>query len=64
MHSHLKPMIAITAVASSLLLIAGCGQQGTGTGATVGQKMDRAADKVADTTANASSNGVMWSTPT
>jgi osmotically-inducible protein OsmY len=42
-----------------LLLIAGCGQQGTGTGATVGQKMDRAADKVADTTANASSKVAM-----
>ena len=46
-------------MASSLLLIAGCGQQGTGTGATVGQKMDRAADKVADTTANASSKVAM-----
>ena len=52
MHSHLKPMIAITALASSLLLVVGCGQQGTGT--TVGQKMDRAADKVADSTASAS----------
>jgi osmotically-inducible protein OsmY len=48
-------MIAITALASSLLLVAGCGQQGTGTGATVGQKVDRTADKVADSTANASS---------
>jgi osmotically-inducible protein OsmY len=47
-------MIAITALASSLLLVVGCGQQGN-TGATVGQKMDRAADKVADTTANATS---------
>jgi osmotically-inducible protein OsmY len=47
-------MIAITALASSLLLVVGCGQQGSGTGTTVGQKMDRAADKVADTTANAS----------
>ncbi|HEX3632096.1 MAG TPA: BON domain-containing protein [Casimicrobiaceae bacterium] len=47
-------MIAITALASSLLLVAGCGPQGTSTGTTVGQKMDRAADKVADTTANAS----------
>jgi osmotically-inducible protein OsmY len=48
-------MIAITALASSLLLVVGCGQQGSGTGTTVGQKMDRAADKVADTTANATS---------
>jgi osmotically-inducible protein OsmY len=47
-------MIAITALASSLLLVVGCGPQGSGTGTTVGQKMDRAADKVADTTANAS----------
>jgi hyperosmotically inducible protein len=46
--------MAITALASGLLLV-GCGQQGTGTGTTVGQKMDRAADKVADTTSNASS---------
>jgi osmotically-inducible protein OsmY len=52
-------MIAITALASSLLLVVGCGQQGTGTGTTVGQKMDRAADKVADTTANASSKVAM-----
>jgi hyperosmotically inducible protein len=57
MHSHLKPMIAITALASSLLLVGGCGQQGTGS--TVGQKVDRTADKVADTTANASSKVVM-----
>jgi hyperosmotically inducible periplasmic protein len=57
MHSHLKPMIAITALASSLLLVVGCGQQGSGT--TVGQKMDRAADKVADTTANATSKVAM-----
>jgi len=55
MHSHLKPIITITALASSLLLVVGCGQQGSGTGTTVGQKMDRAADKVADTTANATS---------
>ena len=48
MHSHLKPMIAITALASSLLLVVGCGPQGSGTGTTVGQKMDRAADKVAE----------------
>jgi len=54
MHSHLKPLMAITALASGLLLV-GCGQQGTGAGTTVGQKMDRAADKVADTTSNASS---------
>jgi osmotically-inducible protein OsmY len=47
-------MIAITALASSLLLVVCCGPQGSGTGTTVGQKMDRAADKVADTTANAS----------
>jgi hyperosmotically inducible protein len=46
--------MAITALASGLLLV-GCGQQGTGTGTTVGQKTDRAADKVADTTSNASS---------
>ena len=59
MHSHLKPMIAITALASSLLLVVGCGQQGSGTGTTVGQKMDRAADKVADTTANASAKVAM-----
>jgi osmotically-inducible protein OsmY len=52
-------MIAITALASSLLLVVGCGQQGTGTGTTVGQKMDRAADKVADTTANATSKVAM-----
>jgi osmotically-inducible protein OsmY len=48
-------MIAITALASSMLLVVGCGPQGTSTGTTVGQKMDRAADKVADTTSNASS---------
>ena len=59
MHSHLKPMIAITALASSLLLVVGCGQQGSSTGTTVGQKMDRAADKVADTTANATSKVAM-----
>jgi osmotically-inducible protein OsmY len=52
-------MIAITALASSLLLVVGCGQQGSGTGTTVGQKMDRAADKVADTTANATSKVAM-----
>lgn len=58
MHSHLKPMMAIiTALASSLLLVGGCGQQGTNS--TVGQKMDRAADKVADTTSNASSKVAM-----
>ena len=57
MHSHLKPMIAITALASGLLLVAGCGQHDTGT--TVGQKVDRAADKVADTTANATSKVAM-----
>jgi hyperosmotically inducible periplasmic protein len=57
MHSHLKPMIAMTALASSLLLVGGCGQQGTGS--TVGQKVDRTADKVADTTANASSKVAM-----
>ncbi len=57
MHSHLKPMMAITALASSLLLVGGCGQQGTSS--TVGQKMDRAADKVADTTSNASSKVAM-----
>jgi hyperosmotically inducible protein len=57
MHSHVKPMIAMTALASSLLLVGGCGQQGTGS--TVGQKVDRTADKVADTTANASSKVAM-----
>jgi len=50
--------MAITALASGLLLV-GCGQQGTGTGTTVGQKMDRAADKVADTTSNATSKVAM-----
>ncbi|HEV7412835.1 MAG TPA: BON domain-containing protein [Casimicrobiaceae bacterium] len=59
MHSHLKPMIAITALASSLLLVVGCGPQGSGTGTTVGQKVDRAADKVADSTANATSKVAM-----
>jgi hyperosmotically inducible protein len=58
MHSHLKAMMAITALASGLLLV-GCGQQGTGTGTTVGEKMDRAADKVADTTSNATSKVAM-----
>ena len=53
MHSHLKPLVVATALASSLLLVAGCGQQGTNS--TVGQKMDRTADKVADATSNASS---------
>jgi osmotically-inducible protein OsmY len=52
-------MIAITALASSLVLVVGCGQQGSGTGTTVGQKVDRAADKVADTTANATSKVAM-----
>jgi hyperosmotically inducible protein len=47
-------MMAITALASGLLLV-GCGQQGTDSGTTVGQKMDRAADKVADTASNATS---------
>ena len=50
MHS-LKPLVVATALASSLLLVGGCGQQGTNS--TVGQKMDRTADKVADTTSNA-----------
>ena len=58
MHSHLKAMMAITALASGLLLV-GCGQQGTGTGTTVGEKMDRAADKVSDTTSNATSKVAM-----
>jgi hyperosmotically inducible protein len=52
-------MIAITALASSLLLVVGCGPQGSGTGTTVGQKVDRAADKVADSTANATSKVAM-----
>lgn len=52
MHSHLKPLMVATALASSLLLVGGCGQQGTNS--TVGQKMDRTADKVADATSNAS----------
>ena len=59
MHSHLRPLMVVAALASSLLLVGGCGQQGTGTGTTVGQKMDRAADKVADSTSNASSKVAM-----
>lgn len=51
MHSQIKPMMAVTALASSLLLLAACGQQGTNS--TVGQKMDRTADKVAATTSDA-----------
>jgi hyperosmotically inducible periplasmic protein len=57
MHSHLKPMMAITVLATSLLLVGGCGQQGTSS--TVGQKMDRTADKVADTASDASSKVAM-----
>ena len=49
MHSQIKPMMAVTALASGLL-VAGCGQQGTSS--TVGQKMDRTADKVAATTSD------------
>jgi hyperosmotically inducible protein len=49
--------MAITALAASLLLVAGCGQQGTGP--TVGQKMDQASDKVADTASSASSRVAM-----
>lgn len=56
MHS-LKPLVVATALASSLLLVSGCGQQGTNS--TVGQKMDRTADKVADTTSNASAKVAM-----
>lgn len=56
MHS-LKPLVVATALASSLLLVGGCGQQGTNS--TVGQKMDRTADKVADTTSNASAKVAM-----
>ncbi|MEP6996536.1 MAG: BON domain-containing protein [Betaproteobacteria bacterium] len=53
MHIYLKPMMVMTALASSLLLIGACGQQGTSP--TVGQKMERATDKVADATSNATS---------
>lgn len=53
MQGYLKPMMVITALASSLLLVGGCGQQGSSS--TVGQKMDRTSDKVADATSNASS---------
>jgi osmotically-inducible protein OsmY len=47
----------VTALASSLLLVGGCGQQGTSS--TVGQKMDRATDKVATATTDASSKVAM-----
>ena len=57
MHSHLKPLMLVTALASSLLLVGGCGQQGTSS--TVGQKMDRATDKVATATTDASSKVAM-----
>ncbi|HEY2863075.1 MAG TPA: BON domain-containing protein [Casimicrobiaceae bacterium] len=57
MDGYLKPMMAITALASSLLLVGGCGQQGSNS--TVGQKMDRTADKVASATSNASSKVAM-----
>lgn len=53
MQSHRKPLMVVTALASSLLLVGGCGQQSPSS--TVGQKMDRAADKVATTTSDASS---------
>lgn len=57
MQSHFKPLMVVTALASSLLLVAGCGQQGTNS--TVGQKMDRATDKVATATTDASSKVAM-----
>ena len=57
MQSHLKPLMVVTALASSLLLVGGCGQQDKNS--TVGQKMDRAADKVAATTSDASSKVAM-----
>jgi hyperosmotically inducible periplasmic protein len=57
MQSHLKPWMLVTALASSLLLVGGCGQQGTSS--TVGQKMDRATDKVATATTDASSKVAM-----
>lgn len=57
MQSHLKPLMLVTALASSLLLVGGCGQQGTSS--TVGQKMDRATDKVATATTDASSKVAM-----
>lgn len=47
MQNHLKPTLTVTALAASLLLVGGCGQQDANT--TVGQKMDRTADKVATT---------------
>jgi osmotically-inducible protein OsmY len=49
--------MAITALAASFLLVAGCGQQGSSS--TVSQKMDRASDKVADTASSASSKVAM-----
>jgi osmotically-inducible protein OsmY len=53
MHNPIKPLTVLTALAASLLLVSGCGQQGTNS--TVGQKMDRTADKVAAATTDASS---------
>ena len=53
MHNQLKPMMAMTALAASLLLVGGCGQQGTNS--TVGEKVDRTANKVADAASNATS---------
>jgi osmotically-inducible protein OsmY len=49
--------MVVTALASSLLLVGGCGQQDKNS--TVGQKIDRAADKVAATTSDASSKVAM-----
>jgi len=46
-------MMAMTALAASLLLVGGCGQQGTNS--TVGEKVDRTANKVADAASNATS---------
>ncbi|MGH8714570.1 MAG: BON domain-containing protein [Casimicrobiaceae bacterium] len=57
MHSHLKPTFAIAALASSLLLVAGCGQHDATS--TVGQKLDQTTSKMADATSNASSKVAM-----
>jgi osmotically-inducible protein OsmY len=53
MPSQVKPLFVVTALASSMLLLGACGQQGTNS--TVGQKMDRATDKVANTASDAGS---------
>ena len=56
-HGELKPMMAIPALASSLLLVGGSASRAP-TRRSV-RKMDRAADKVADTTSNATSKVAM-----